>query len=134
MVKKSSSNVSKTTWSCPEGCLLTKYPCKHLEKLLPSHRIDPRLMFLQNMTGYHNDDAFSYHCTVNDGELNDLLLKLKKYPLEPFQVEVLIDKAVYKLSFREIMIKYSYINVPTVQRVYQSALNVLKKHLKSNGF
>ncbi len=54
---------------------------------------------------------------------------LKKYGFQRFEREVVISRAVYKMSYPDIAYEYGYVDAPTVRRIYMGVKEKIRSVL-----
>ncbi len=113
-------------WECPKGCDLSKgVVCPHLERLLPHPTMGIRPVYLPDMNIPLNRS--SYDPQEQPGDEVSFVRSVEGYALEPFQVEILVDRLVNCLSFRQIARERGYTGHGSVIDIYLNAVRALKE-------
>lgn len=110
------------TWSCKEGCLQGKRPCKHLEKLLPDPNkgaIGP--VIKDGLQTLQESDTFNF-----EEKAGLLEKKLLSTGLEKFRVDIIMDRFISRFTLAEIAERRGYVSSSAVQYLLKSSLVYLK--------
>ena len=142
MARKPQKKSSKGTWKCKHGCVVTAWPCRHLEALLPkaSIKVQVKLSYWADVETLKQNVSQSYDdmiYTSKPNELPDFTDMLKKLGMKHFQIELLVDRFVYNMTFHEILKKNHWTSMGMLYRNYQKCLATLKErgiNLRSSSF
>ena|SRR6185437_8097794 len=124
LTKQSKKNLN--TWVCPNGCPVSKNPCKHLDKLLPS--LKSGRLGSDFLTEYANRvldslsvDEYEEGCHAMEG-------RLKHAGFNPTETYLIMDRMVSGLSIKELSKKYG-----TNQKLMIVELGRLINEIKEKG-
>lgn len=133
MAKKRSGKKLKT-WSCEEGCDVSKTPCRHLAGKLPqvdSGRLseDTKRAYqsLQDDQGIYSYEDFAMAKeSEHEFKCRRVEAALKSVGLEDFRIEILMDRYVSSMTLKEIATQYGYVSGAAVQYLIKDTLRILK--------
>lgn len=122
---------SKKPWKCKHGCKVTQTPCVHLEKLL-SNRTGNRqvkLMYRPDIErtalSPHHTQSYTELLYSNPHELQNFRNFLRKYALQEYQLNLLIDRFVYNKTFKEIYAEQQWASLTACFRVFSKTVELL---------
>ncbi len=128
-------------WACKAGCDLSSgKPCKHLEALLPSPTgVRPmrpgnaiRTVYLADLERLKMTDEHyrELNLHMSEDRVKGFRKWLKSLGLDPVDVEMLEDRFVCNLTFKEMCEQSGWTSVSTVHRRFIESLGRLKERIE----
>ena len=115
--------LEKSSWTCNHGCKPSKVPCKHLERALGNPPWDGAMTLERRLEVYE----LVMRQPGTSAEVTRLADSLVKYGLKDYEIDLLIDKYIGNLSFRELAKLHSYTSHRAVMRVLEELTGRLSK-------
>ena len=123
---------------CPYGCIVKTKMCRHLTEMLPSE--DAGAVHWQSSQQkpqriIYTDDIEKYAEAIVDPQMDassaeEFIEGLAEKGLHPEEIEVVSDKILLNMSFKDIAEERGYPNTMTAFRAFSRALKKIKKGMK----
>lgn len=114
-----------TTWKCPKNCELKNKPCKHLESLLP--QMGDGSISKSTAKAYQGTKIILDEENLGSLKVYDRIeRKLASKGFKDYEINLIMDRFVSKLTIGEITDKHGYLSSYTVRNLLSKLTDVLE--------
>ena len=112
-------------WKCPKKCQISDRPCKHLEALLPS--MGQGKLSESKTEEYDDSVSIAVDSYEDTPEFYQKIeQKLGEQGLRNYEIDLIMDRFISKLTLKEIAKKHGYLSTYTVKELLIKLTKVLR--------